>query len=72
MSPQNKNAIIRQDELTKIVNDALQNPTLVKALQCFQISQNEYYRALSGSMRVTTVSSNTSNPGNLNASMDRH
>jgi len=60
----------RQEELARIVNDALENPKLVEALQAFQIGQTEYARAIAGTMNIKIFSSNSSNPGEKqNASM---
>jgi hypothetical protein len=61
----------RQIELENIISDALKNPSLVEALQAFQMGQHEYARAIAGTMSVRVVSGNTSTPkGKANARMD--
>lgn len=55
---------IRQQELNQIIKNAFSNPALKKALDVFQMGQNQYTRALIGMNVATIIDSNSANLDN--------
>ena len=63
----------RQEELERILAEALKNPSLLEAMKAFEMGQVEYSRALAGTKSIKMFSGNSSNPGeNINASLDKN
>jgi hypothetical protein len=61
----------RQQDLDQIVTDALRDPDLVEAMQAFEMSEQEYVRAMTSSTVITFYSGDSSNlEGNANADLD--
>lgn len=61
----------RQDELERILAEAMQNPSLLEAMEAFEMGQVEYLRALGSTKSIKMFSGDSSNPGGgKKASMD--
>ena len=55
-------ATFSQDELNRIVSEALDDPNLKTALEAYQMGQQEYERALNAHHVVTFVSGDSTTP----------
>jgi hypothetical protein len=61
----------RQQDLDRIVAAALRDSDLVEAMQAFEMSEQEYVRAMAGSTVIKIYSGDSTNPeGKTDADVD--